>query len=202
MEWIDAVGSVITGTEDYEVVVCPPFTSLAAVSWKIFEKGYKLSVGAQSVSKFDEGAYTGEINAQMVSEFAKYVLIGHSERRQYFNETNEDISKKVEMSLKSNLTPIVLVRSAEDTLPEGTKYFAWEPVSAIGTGNSIDSEVAAKTVVELKGPNDYMGIYGGSVNKNTIKSYMTNPDIHGVLVGSASFESQSFLELIDAIRSS
>jgi len=201
IEWIDIVGNAFSGSDDFEVVVCPPFTVLASVSARIKERGYKIEVGAQNVSQFERGAYTGEVSAEMLCEFVKFTLIGHSERRGYFGEKNQDIDQKVLYSLKYGIKPIVLVRDLLDSIPDKIEYFAWEPVSAIGTGKSIDREIASQTILSLgKDRPELFGMYGGSVNKDTIYSYMSDSNIYGVVVGSASFEAKSFLELLNAIH--
>jgi triosephosphate isomerase len=83
-------------------------------------------LGAQNVSPFDEGAYTGEVNAKQIKDFVQYVLIGHSERRQNFNETEDMLIKKVDMTLKYGLNPIFLVQNQEDVIPQGVQIVAYD----------------------------------------------------------------------------
>ncbi len=149
---------------DPEVVVCPPFTSLVVVSRLI--QGSKIKLGAQNMYHEDEGAYTGEISAKMLKSIGcQYVILGHSERRQYFNETNDLINLKVKMALQTGLTPIVCIGEKLDEREKGITeqvvtaqakgvlrdirgsdiekvIIAYEPVWAIGTGRNATPEQA------------------------------------------------------------
>lgn len=157
---VEKVGQVT----DVEVVVCPTFTSLDAVAQAI--KGSKIALGAQNCYWEDQGAFTGEISIPMLKEAGcKYVIIGHSERRQYFGETDEKINKKAQTLYKHGLTPIICVgetlaeREANRTeevvstqvkgclagLPAdkvAASVIAYEPVWAIGTGKTATKEQA------------------------------------------------------------
>ncbi len=151
-----------------EVVVCVPYTDLWAVSEAI--KGSKIKLGAENVAWADNGAYTGEISAEMLKEIGvEYVIIGHSERRQYFGETDQSVNLRLKQALKSQLKPIVCVG---ETLVEREKnrtkkvlrkqilegfndinaedfaniVIAYEPVWAIGTGKTATAEDANKTI--------------------------------------------------------
>jgi triosephosphate isomerase len=200
LTWIDQVGTALDESESYEVVVCPPFPYLTQARMRIEEKGYALKLGAQNVSHFEEGAFTGEVSARMVTGLVEYALIGHSERRQHFGETNEQIGQKVALSRKYSVEPLVLVRGDEDSIPVDVAYFAWEPVSAIGTGNAIDAATASAEFSRLtKGREGLYGMYGGSVNPSNVASFMHSPAIYGVVVGSASLNPVSFLEMIHAV---
>jgi len=200
--WVDKVGPQLTTRGDTEIIVCPPFVALDAVRRRIADEGYVLKVGAQTVSSFEKGAYTGEVSVMMLTDLVDYVLIGHSERRSLMHETNQDIAKQVELCVRYYLEPIVLVRSEDDTIPAGVKIIAWEPVSAIGTGKAIDAETAGEIIEKLLHNGQVRGLYGGSVNQSNIASFIQNPNIAGVLIGSASYESSTFLEMLHALRSS
>ena len=146
-----------------EKVLCPPFTSLVAVNALL--QGTDIGLGAQNMYWEEKGAFTGEVSPSMVAEFCKYVIIGHSERRTYFGETNETVNKKVHAAQKAGLTPIVCIgetlveyeggrtadvvgKQAREGLkgvsPEfsGKIVVAYEPVWAIGTGRASSSENA------------------------------------------------------------
>ncbi len=146
-------------------VICPPFISLAAV--KELLQGSSVKLGAQNVYVAEKGAYTGEISAPMLAELCQYVIIGHSERRQYFNETGEMINKKVQAAIKVGLIPILCIGEkleeneagkTEAVLTEqlmaatGREYFAsglliaYEPVWAIGTGKAATGKQANTTI--------------------------------------------------------
>ena len=149
-----------------DVVVCVPFTDIPAVSEAL--KGSNIALGAQNVHFAEKGAYTGEISAAMLKEYGvKYVIIGHSERRQYFGETNETVNKRMHAALAAGLVPIVCVgESLEERetgkteqvlsvqIEEGLKgledvsaiVIAYEPVWAIGTGKTATAEQANETI--------------------------------------------------------
>ena len=149
-----------------DVVVCVPFTDIPAVSEAL--KGSNIALGAQNVHFAEKGAYTGEISAAMLKEYGvKYVIIGHSERRQYFGETNETVNKRMHAALAAGLIPIVCVgESLEERetgkteqvlsvqIEEGLKgledvsaiVMAYEPVWAIGTGKTATAEQANETI--------------------------------------------------------
>lgn len=199
LAWVDQVGPAIN-SEQYIVIVCPSFVSLSAVKDRIAAQGYKLKVGAQNVSQFESGAYTGEVSAAMLVDTVDYALVGHSERRTHFSETNDDVAKKAELCFKYSISPVVLVRDEKDSLPEQVKIFAWEPVFAIGTGNAVKAEDAEIEIAKLKGSRGIAGLYGGSVSVDNIKSFMDQPSIDGVLIGSASWTAETFVEMIHALH--
>ena len=155
-----------------EVVVCVPYTDLWAVAEAI--KGSKIRLGAENVAWADNGAFTGEISAEMLKEIGvEYVIIGHSERRQYFGETDESVNKRLKQALKNGLKPIVCVgetltereknktrRVLKKQVLEGFKdvtaedfadiVIAYEPVWAIGTGKTATAEDANKTIAFIR----------------------------------------------------
>ena len=155
---LDSIGSV-------EKVLCPPFISLAAI--KELTKGTSIEVGAQNMYFEDKGAYTGEISPLMLIDLCDFVILGHSERRQYFAETDELINKKVKKALESGLKPILCVgESLEDNeagraeqkitsqvnaslagiSPTSQLVIAYEPIWAIGTGKAATSKQANATI--------------------------------------------------------
>ena len=163
----------LQGVSGVEKVLCPPFTSLMAVSAMLV--GTEIGLGAQNMHWEASGAYTGEISAQMVAEICKYVILGHSERRQYFGETDSTVNKKLMAALKAGLTPIVCVgetlsenESGQTAavvtrqVAEGLKgltadqalalVVAYEPVWAIGTGRAATSEGANAVLADIIRP--------------------------------------------------
>ncbi len=185
-------------SEDKEVIVCPSFTILPYLQQWIGSHRLPLSVGAQDVSPFAEGAFTGEVNARQVKEFADYVIIGHSERRTYFSETDEMVTKKVEMARQANLTPIFCVQGGQTPVPPGVEMVAYEPVSAIGTGNPDSPENAEGVIRAIKEKTgaSYV-LYGGSVTPENINSFTSLPSIDGVLVGGGSLDPKTFAGIIE-----
>lgn len=160
-------------TTDVDIIVCPPFPYLELVS--DVSEDANFFVGAQNVAKFDNGAYTGEISASMLKSMAvDYCIVGHSERRKYFFETNQDIAQKIDLLLKEDITPIICVgESLEER--EADKHFevirkqveegifhlkaedmqrciiAYEPVWAIGTGKTATKEQAQEIHAFIRG---------------------------------------------------
>jgi len=180
-----------------EAIVCPSFTQLFSFFSYFSSNNINASLGAQNVSPFDEGAYTGEVNAKQVKDFAAYVLIGHSERRNNFKETEEMLVQKVDMALRYGLTPIFLVQGKETPIPEGVKIVAYEPVFAIGTGNPDTPESADTVAGVIKTARvDLSVLYGGSVKSTNVKSFTEKSNIDGVLVGGASLDAEEFIKII------
>lgn len=171
---IEELAGQVREVKDVEIVVCPPFTALATVADFINRNGGTIQTGAQNVYWEDEGAYTGEISAQMLVDIGvTYVIIGHSERRKHFHETDEMVNRKVKAALAAGLNPIVCVgevleeREAGKTDQvvagqifkglEGLKaeqvaglVVAYEPVWAIGTGRTAEPRVASETIHNIR----------------------------------------------------
>ena len=200
-EWIVEVGAFLNQNDPFRLVVCPPFTYLYEIGQMIADGGYPMELGAQSVSSYEDGAYTGEVSAKMLSCVGvKWSLIGHSERRAYFFEKNSDIEEKVLKCRAHGIEPVALVRSEEDVIPDQVSYFAWEPVSAIGTGNAIDPAEAEREIIKLKDNRALHGMYGGSVKVENVGAYFACAGIEGAVVGSASLDPHKFIQLLNALR--
>lgn len=215
-----------------ESVVCAPFTNLPALVEAF--KGTAIAVGAQNLHWEDNGAYTGEISGVMLKELGvQYVIIGHSERRAYFGETDEIVNKKVHAAFKHGLTPIVCVGEKLEEREAGrTKavcktqteaalqglsveqakqvVIAYEPIWAIGTGKSSTAEDANEVIAYIRdlvsgqfgaeAANELRIQYGGSVKPNNISEYMQMSDIDGALVGGASLEPASYIQLVEGAK--
>jgi len=208
--------------EGVERVICPPFTSLAQI--KELLKGSSIKLGAQNIYFEEKGAYTGEISPLMLVELCEFVIIGHSERRHYFNETEELIDKKVKAALKVGLKPIlcigetleeneagntekVLIRQL--SLPSahlGGLILAYEPVWAIGTGRAASGKQANDTIGFIRQfvskqygkeiAQEVRILYGGSVTAANIAEFINQPEIDGALVGGASIKADEFLSIV------
>jgi triosephosphate isomerase len=179
-----------------EIIICPSFTQLFSFFSYFSSNNINIKLGSQNVSPFDEGAYTGEVNAKQIKDFAAFVLVGHSERRINFNETDDMLTKKVEMSLKYGLTPIFLVQNKEDLIPQGVQVVAYEPTLAIGTGTPDSPENADAVAAMIKSKNNVQVLYGGSVTADNVKSFTSKVNIDGVIVGGGSLEAQEILKII------
>lgn len=199
-EWLESFKKIQQfqkGLGDKEIIVCPSFTTLFLFKAFIKENNLPVKIGAQNISPFDEGAYTGEVNAKQVRDFADYVLIGHSERRTNFGEKEDVLTKKVDLSLKYGLIPIFLIQDENTAVPKGVELIAYEPVFAIGSGNPDTPESAnsVASFVKLKNK-DYKILYGGSVTFDNVRAFTGKSEISGVLVGGASLNPDDFIQII------
>jgi len=197
-----------------EVVVCPPYVSLT-VSVQLLA-GTELAVAAQNVHWEQEGAYTGEISAGMLLELGVYgAIVGHSERRQYFGETDETTALRARAALSAGLFVIACVGETEeereggvteDVLrrqvslfePDDNLVIAYEPVWAIGTGKTATPDMAQEAHAFIKSVLDVPVIYGGSVKPDNAEELLGRPDVDGALVGGASLELESFMAICRA----
>ncbi len=205
--------------EDREVVLCVPFTDLTIVNKSLH--GNRIRLGAQNVHWEDSGAYTGEISASMLTEMGvRYVIVGHSERRQYFGETNETVNLRLKAAQSSGLIPILCVgetkaqRDAGQTesviiqqLDHGLQgvnqnrlVIAYEPIWAIGTGETCEVSEANRVIELIRDrlTNPQITIqYGGSVKPSNIDEIMAQSQIDGVLVGGASLAATDFAAIVN-----
>ena len=177
-----------------EVVICPPFIYLSTLGAK----------GAQDCFWEEKGAYTGEISPKMLRDLGvEYVIIGHSERRKYFKETDETINKKMKAVIKAGLKPILCIDKISQ-LPakkqEGL-IIAYEPLFAIGTGKPCSPERAKKmrVLIQRKIGKNIKILYAGSVNSQNAKGYIKEAGFSGLLVGGASLKPQEFFDIIKAV---
>lgn len=228
--FIEEVKNTVPSKDSIETVVCSPALFLEKLV--DLTKDSDVAIGAQNMHFEESGAFTGEISPKALEDIGvNYVILGHSERREMFNETDESVNKKTLAAFKYNLVPIVccgetleqrengetmeLVGSQIKAALKGltdeqakATVIAYEPIWAIGTGKSSTSadanEVCAyiRKVVSEEFSTDVANAiriqYGGSVKPENIKEYMAQPDIDGALVGGASLEPQSFLQLLEA----
>ncbi len=190
-----------------EIIICPSFTLLPILKSYILNHKSYFRVGAQDISQFSEGAYTGAINGKQIKEFADYVIIGHSERRNNFGEDEKIINKKISLAQKYNLIPILCISNIKQIHdsrfnPSADGHnsnfiVAYEPIFAIGTGTPDTPENAdkmAKNIKEILG--EIPVLYGGSVSKFNIKSFTNTAYIDGALVGKASLDVKEFTTII------
>lgn len=199
-EWLVKIAnskSQIANSDDKEVIVCPPFTLLKDIKSGIknYELGFK--VGAQDISPFGEGAYTGGVNGKQIKEFADYVIIGHSERRKNFLESDEILFRKAELAKQYGLIPVFCVQDEATKVPRNIEIVVYEPVFAIGTGNPDTPENAERIAMQIKANKKaLLVLYGGSVTSKNIKGLTQMPNIDGALVGGASLDAAEFYAII------
>lgn len=183
--------------ENIEVIILAPYTLLDLISNYIKERNLNIKLGSQNVSRFPKGAHTGEIYANQIKEFADYALIGHSERRRTFGETDEIVNKKIEAAKNVGIKPIVCISNLDQLNSiYSDVIIAYEPIDAIGTGNPElpnDVGVVASKIKQIKRTKL---IYGGSINSDNIKSYTNLDNIDGTLIGMDSLSAESFIKNI------
>jgi len=223
------VKAIVAGmpVQGADAAVCVPCAYLAQVQSLV--SGSRLALGSQDVSQHEQGAYTGEISAGMLRDFAvRYAIVGHSERRQYHGETDEQVAIKAQRALSAGITPIVCVgetlaqREAGQTEQVVKRQLAavihlnghciseivvaYEPVWAIGTGKTAtpDQAQAVHAVLraQLKAASEQADriqlLYWGSMNAANAADLLSQPDIDGGLIGGASLKAPDFLTIIAA----
>jgi len=201
------------------VVLCAPFTSLDLMSKNLHNS--RVQLGAQNIHWEDSGAYTGEIAGAMLKEInVRYVIVGHSERRQYFGETDETVNKRLLAAQRHGLIPILCVgetkeqRDANETesviinqlkkdlvdVNQEQLVIAYEPIWAIGTGDTCEASDANQVIGMIRSQLKVADVpiqYGGSVKPKNIDEIMAQPEIDGALVGGASLEPDSFARIVN-----
>lgn len=181
-----------------EIIICPSFQALTLAKQLVDNLKIPTKIGAQNISSFGPGAYTGEISGEQLAGIVQSVIIGHSERRINFAETDEILNTKTQNAIKYNLTPIFCVQNENIRVPQGVKIVAYEPVEAIGTGVPDTPENADKVASLIKQKNKEIVavLYGGSVTSNNVNSFTSTENISGVLVGGASLDPAEFFRII------
>jgi len=220
LEFLQVFKSKLDETEAFkEIVLCVPFTALSVVSKTLH--GGIIRLGAQNIHWEEQGAYTGEISGPMLEEIGvHYVIVGHSERRQYFGETDETVNLRLKAAQKAGLIPILCVgetKQQRDThqtesiifnqlsidltnVDQSRLVIAYEPIWAIGTGETCAAVEANRVIGLIRSQlsNSEVTIqYGGSVKPDNIDEIMRQPEIDGVLVGGASLDPASFARIVN-----
>ncbi len=214
-DWMAAFLPLISDTpDDRHLVVAPPFTAISTLS--DLSRGSKLELSSQNVHWEGEGAFTGEISPSMLQEHGvTYAIVGHSEPRKYFSESDEQINHRARSAQSHGLIPIVCVGESDEQRTRGeaervirrqveqglegldpaTLVVAYEPIWAIGTGKTCEASEANRICGLIRswvGSPDLIIQYGGSVKPANIDQLMAMSDIDGVLVGGASLDPESF----------
>lgn len=207
-------------------ILCPPFVYLEQVRQML--DGSRLVLGAQNVSRYAGGAYTGDVSVAMLADFAcRYVIVGHSERRSLFAESDADVAAKVAQVAASGMAPIVCVGESLEQRRQGVAeqvvlsqlqavvdlagvdvlsglVVAYEPVWAIGTGVTATEQDVESMHASIKSRLDVLGLghvpvlYGGSVKQDNAEALMALPGVDGVLVGGASLVAEQFIAICRA----
>jgi triosephosphate isomerase (TIM) len=197
--------------------VCAPFPYLALVAERL--RGSPIAWGAQNASEHEQGAYTGEVSAAMLAEFGcRYVLVGHSERRQLYGESDAQAAAKFAAVKKAGMIPILCVGETLEERDAGQTeavvarqlgavefkdaVLAYEPVWAIGTGRNATPEQAqaVHAFLRRKVSSDTPILYGGSVKPQNAAAIFAMPDVDGGLIGGASLVAKDFLAIVEALN--
>jgi triosephosphate isomerase len=224
-KFIEEFLPMIDTVEDKEMVICPPFTCLPLLSGELRDS--RINLGAQDVFWAGQGAYTGEISPAMLVDLnCRYVIVGHSERRQVMGETNQTINLKLKAASEAGLIPIFcvgetldqrqqnqarqvvqeqLAQGLMDILPQEL-VVAYEPVWAIGTGINASPDDAREMagfireylaiIKDRKWAESVRILYGGSVKPDNIAQFAAQPDVDGALVGGASLDAADFTRIV------
>jgi triosephosphate isomerase len=218
---LDALIAGLGRESSVEVAVCPPFPYLQQASERL--NGTPIALGAQNVSEHAQGAYTGEVSAAMLTDVGcRYVIVGHSERRQLYGERDAQVAAKFAAAQATGITPILCVgetldereagrteevveRQLDAILKQakfGNAVLAYEPVWAIGTGRNATPEQAQAVQAFLRArvfPETRI-LYGGSVKAGNAAAIFAMPDVDGGLIGGASLAAQEFIEIVRAAK--
>jgi triosephosphate isomerase (TIM) len=209
-----ALREALAGLEDVDVAVCPPFTGLAPAVQTLADT--EIAVAAQNVHWEPAGAYTGEVSASMLVDLGVYgAIVGHSERRQHFGETDDTVARRAAAALDAGLSVIACVGELEEEREAGETegvlrrqlrpieahdnlVIAYEPVWAIGTGKTATPETAQEAHAFVKSLLEAPVLYGGSVKPENASELLAQPDVDGALVGGASLDVDSFVAICRA----
>jgi len=212
-ESIDLIDKIIDFDNENKILIFPSNLNLNAVASSTINS--KISIGCQNFYSEDEGAFTGEITLSQLPENVEYVLIGHSERRNIFKEDNKLIKQKVKFAIKNNYKIILCVGESLETKENGKTIeflfqqldsaldgvdltniiVAYEPIWAIGSGETPTGEEVSKIAKSLTEKYPVPVLYGGSVNEENISEFTEQAYIEGVLVGGASLDAENFKNL-------
>lgn len=196
--WIDDVAKLaqnFSGT----IIFCPSHPFLTASFEKISQNGINLKLGTQDISRFEQGAYTGEVAASQIADIAGFAIIGHSERRQNLKEDDQTLEEKVENAKNAKIEPIFCVQNENTPIAKKVEIVAYEPVFAIGTGNPDTPENVQTIAQKLKAEGQYTILYGGSVSAENVKTFVKD-NVKGVLVGTTnSLDPQKFTGIISSL---
>ncbi len=192
----DKMGSVDLTSKT--IIIAPPLTLLDVCKDFIDKNSLPVKLAAQNVSSFPQGAYTGEISAAQLKEFVDYVIVGHSERLKYLHETDYDLENKVREAIQEGLNVIQCIQGEDSKVHKGAELIAYEPPSAIGSGNPDDPTHVQEVFKKVTEENDgIVMLYGGSVKPENIGQFMSVEKMSGFLVGGASLTADSFLSLLN-----
>lgn len=209
-EWFSKVQKPSKPLDSLTVIISPPTIFLQQVKHEIDHHKLPYKIGAQDISPFPKGSYTGAIAADMLTHIAEYAIIGHSERRRYFKETSQDIANKLDLCRKANIIPILCLDEPYldeqlNLIPDNQLIkdllVAYEPIGAIGSGISDTPHHADQIAQRIKQKigSEIPILYGGSISPENLKDFLIQPNINGGLIGGASLEASTWSDLINQV---
>ncbi len=205
-EWITIFRNVLSQNEKVKnainaktlsIIICPPYPFISYISEQL--EGTGIHIGSQDISSKEPGKYTGEVTAAVLKGLIDHAIIGHSERRTHFQETDKIIGEKVTQCVSQEISPILCIRGTMDVLHVGAEIIAYEPVSAIGSGHNEKPSEVVEMKQHLALPENSAFLYGGSVSKVNILAYAATGEIDGYLVGTTSLDPDHFMALADLL---
>ncbi len=210
IDFVNQTKSRLEEAKNTEVVLCSSFTSLPTLASLLTDSSIK--VGAQNVSDHLEGAFTGEVAASMLKGLVTHCIVGHSERRRYYSEKEDQVGEKVKNLVLQNITPVLcisdinqmdnyLAASASFKQNASKIVFVYEPPGAISGGGDYHPESPAEAAANAAKISEKIGssvvvLYGGSVSENDVDKFLAEENINGVLVGKASLTAETFTQLV------
>lgn len=211
-QWLSRFLKLHRSQPNLKVVLAPPFPFLFPLRQMLEEEGRGgVVLAAQDVSSFPLGSYTGAVSATMLRGVVDYALVGHSERRRWFHETNQDVANKTREALAVGITPIVCLdrsyaRTQFAALSDhelSKSIIGYGPVEAIGVENAPSPQRVAAVIAELQTMvSDNPILYGGSVKRENVGDYMKIPGLSGLMVATASLEPEEFADICQLVAES
>lgn len=197
LSWVSVVGPRVEKRPNLKVVVCPSFIDLEEVKKAVLVGNFPLLVGAQDLSEYDVGAHTGEEAAKLLKEFVDLAILGHSERRQG-GETDTDVAKKVLMAKTHQIEPLVCLQNEQTPVPDQVSLVAFEPITAIGTGQPDTPDDANGVAKKIKQQVPGVEVlYGGSVTSENAKAFLQQDNLNGLLIGTAALDPEEFVKIVE-----
>lgn len=205
--WLKVFLGNFSAISDKQVIIAGTYLHLPT----LLSRQMNYSIAAQTVSPFDKGAHTGRVGANMLKGIASYCLAGHSETRAETGETDKDVAKQAKLLQSSGITPIICLDTAyldsqinllkTELLSLNNLFFAYEPLSAIGSGHPDTPANANQVAFKIKSltSKSFPVLYGGSVNSDNVHDYTSQEFIDGVLVGGQSLDPLAFQKIIDHV---
>lgn len=193
----------LSNWSNLEIVLAPPFTLLYPVKDLIEKNNLPITLCAQDISPFPDGAYNGEVSGRMLKDAgAKYVFVGHPERRKYFKEDEQMFFNKIREAIDNGLEPIFFIDNKTTPVPEGVKLIFYEPIATTGSSLAIPSSEAneaGKILKQILGK-EMTFLYAGFVNAENVSSFIQQENIDGFGMGRSSLDAEEFLRILNQVQ--